>query len=43
MVAALSVSGPAFRLGEERLLRHVVPAVVGAAEALSRELGYTAA
>ena len=43
MVAALSVSGPAFRLGEERLLRYVVPAVTGAAEALSRELGYTAA
>ena len=43
MVAALSVSGPAFRLGEERLLRGVVPAVIGAAEALSRELGYTAA
>ena len=43
MVAAVSASGPAFRLGEERLLRHVVPAVIGAAEALSRELGYTAA
>jgi DNA-binding IclR family transcriptional regulator len=42
MVAALSVSGPAFRLGEERLLRCGVPAVIGAAEALSRELGYTA-
>jgi len=42
MVAALSVSGPAFRLGEEHLLRCVVPAVTGAAEALSRELGYTA-
>jgi DNA-binding IclR family transcriptional regulator len=42
MVAALSISGPAFRLGEERLLRCVVPAVTGAAEALSRELGYTA-
>jgi len=42
MVGALSVSGPAFRLGEEQLLRSVVPAVTGAAEALSRELGYTA-
>jgi len=42
MVAALSISGPAFRLGEERLLRSVVPAVVGAAETLSRELGYPA-
>ena len=43
MVAALSVSGPAFRLGEERLLRNAVPAVLAAAETLSRELGYTAA
>jgi DNA-binding IclR family transcriptional regulator len=42
MLAALSVSGPAFRLGEEHLLRCVVPAVTGAAEALSRELGFTA-
>lgn len=42
MLAALSISGPAFRLGEEHLLRCVVPAVTGAAEALSRELGYTA-
>lgn len=42
MLAALSVSGPAFRLSEEHLLRCVVPAVTGAAEALSRELGYTA-
>ena len=42
MLAALSVSGPAFRLGEEHLLRGVVPAVIAAAEALSRELGYTA-
>ena len=42
MVAALSVSGPAFRLGEEHLLRNLVPAVTRAAEALSRELGYTA-
>ena len=43
MVAAISISGPAFRLGEEGLLRSAVPAVTGAAEALSRELGYTAA
>jgi DNA-binding IclR family transcriptional regulator len=43
IVAALSISGPVFRLGEERLLRFGVPAVTRAAEALSRELGYTAA
>jgi DNA-binding IclR family transcriptional regulator len=43
MVAALSISGPAFRLGEERLLRCAVPAVTGAAEALSRDQGYTVA
>jgi DNA-binding IclR family transcriptional regulator len=42
MVAAISVSGPAFRLGEEHLLRNVVPAVMRAAETLSRELGYAA-
>jgi IclR family acetate operon transcriptional repressor len=40
VVAALSVSGPEFRLGEERLLDEVAPAVVGAAERLSRELGF---
>jgi len=43
MVAALSTSGPAFRLGEERLLRSGVPAILRAADSLSRELGYTAA
>jgi DNA-binding IclR family transcriptional regulator len=43
IVAALSISGPAFRFGEERLLRSGVPAVTRAAEALSRELGYTSA
>ena len=43
VIAAVSVSGPAFRLTEERLLRGVVPAVIGAADTLSRELGHTAA
>jgi DNA-binding IclR family transcriptional regulator len=43
MVGALSVSGPACRLSEERMLRSVVPAVTGAAEALSRELGWQTA
>jgi DNA-binding IclR family transcriptional regulator len=38
--AALSVSGPSFRLGEETLLRRVVPLVTSAAERLSRDLGY---
>jgi DNA-binding IclR family transcriptional regulator len=42
LVAALSVSGPACRFSEERMLRGVVPALTSAAEALSRELGYTA-
>lgn len=39
VVAALSISGPAFRLPEERLLDEVAPAVVEAAERLSHELG----
>jgi DNA-binding IclR family transcriptional regulator len=43
VVAALSVSGPAFRLDAERLLRSVAPDVVAAAERLSREIGYTPA
>jgi DNA-binding IclR family transcriptional regulator len=39
-VAALSVSAPAFRAGEERLLRQLAPLVTDAAERLSRDLGY---
>jgi len=39
-IAALSVSGPAFRLTEERLLGEIVPMVVDAAGRLSHELGY---
>jgi DNA-binding IclR family transcriptional regulator len=42
VVAALSVSGPAFRLGEDHLLDEVVPQVVAAGERLSRDLGYAA-
>ncbi len=42
VVAALSVSGPAFRLGEDRLLGEVAPLVVAAAGRLSRDLGYAA-
>jgi DNA-binding IclR family transcriptional regulator len=38
LLAALSVSGPAFRLDPDRLLGDVVPAVRAAAEALSRQL-----
>ena len=40
VVAALSVSGPAFRLDEQRLLQEVVPHTTAAADRLSRELGY---
>ncbi len=40
VVAALSVSGPACRMGEERLLSEVAPAVMASAERLSRALGY---
>jgi DNA-binding IclR family transcriptional regulator len=42
LAAAISVSGPSFRLPEERLLDAVVPLVVAAGEQLSRELGFTA-
>jgi len=40
VVAALSVSGPSFRLGPDALLENIVPKVVAAADRLSRELGY---
>ncbi len=40
VVAAVSVSGPQFRLTEDRLLTEVAPQVVAAGERLSRELGY---
>ena len=39
-VAALSVSGPSFRLGIDELLRDIVPKVIASADRLSRELGY---
>ena len=40
LAAALSISGPAFRLDSERLLREAVPELRSCAEYLSRELGY---
>ena len=39
VAAALSTSGPAFRLDEDRLREEVVPVLSAAAERLSRELG----
>jgi len=39
-IAALSISGPAFRMGEERMLDELVPLVTGAAERLSADLGF---
>jgi DNA-binding IclR family transcriptional regulator len=42
LVAALSVSGPAFRLDQEGLLGEVAPKVTQAADQLSRDLGYVA-
>jgi DNA-binding IclR family transcriptional regulator len=42
LVAALSVSGPSVRLGEETLQRAALPAVLAAARELSRQLGYVA-
>jgi IclR family transcriptional regulator, KDG regulon repressor len=43
LVAAVSISGPAFRLPEDALQRVVVPAVQAAAQRLSRQLGFAAA
>jgi len=43
VIAALSISGPAFRLDEAMLHQRVVPAVRQAAERLSRDLGYETA
>lgn len=40
MVAALSVSGPAFRLGTDRCLRDIAPKVTASAERLSHNLGF---
>ena len=40
LAAALSVSGPAFRLGRDALLDQIVPALLSAADDLSRQLGY---
>lgn len=39
-VAALSVSGPSFRLGVDELIRDIVPKAIAAADRLSRDLGY---
>lgn len=41
-IAAISVAGPVFRIGENELLGRVAQAVVGAAERLSQDLGYAA-
>ena len=40
--AALSLSGPAFRLGDERLVGDIVPGLTQSAERLSARLGYVA-
>jgi len=42
VVAALSVSGPSFRLDENRLLGEIVPLLTQASERLSRGLGHLA-
>ncbi len=39
VVAAISVSGPSFRMSEDQMLDKVAPAVVDATERLSRNLG----
>jgi IclR family KDG regulon transcriptional repressor len=40
VIAALSVSGPSYRLDTERLLDEIVPAVTAAAVRLSQRMGY---
>lgn len=40
LIAALSVSGPAFRLNRDTLLDQIVPVLLSAADNLSRQLGY---
>jgi IclR family KDG regulon transcriptional repressor len=40
-VAALSVSGPSFRLNADALIRSIVPKVTASADRLSRDLGYS--
>jgi len=40
LVAAVSVSGPSFRSGIDRLMREVVPLVTASAERISASLGY---
>ena len=42
VVAGISLSGPAQRLPEERLREELIPAVLKAAQGLSRRLGYDA-
>ena len=42
VVAALSVSGPQFRMDEDRLQTEIAPLVIEAGERLSRDLGYLA-
>jgi DNA-binding IclR family transcriptional regulator len=43
LVGAVSISGPSFRLPEDALQRSAVPAVLEAAQRLSRQLGYVQA
>ncbi len=40
VVAALSISGPSFRLGPDYLMSEIVPLVTAAADRLSRYLGH---
>jgi DNA-binding IclR family transcriptional regulator len=43
VIAALSVSAPAFRMSEARIHEDVMPRVIAAANELSRRMGYVAA
>ncbi len=40
VVAGVSISGPAFRMSEERIKEELVPLAVEAAKTISSKLGY---
>jgi DNA-binding IclR family transcriptional regulator len=42
VVGSLSVSGPAYRIGEERIVTEIAPLILDAGRELSHRLGYNA-
>lgn len=43
VIGAISISAPAYRMGEERIRKEIIPLLVQGAETLSRRLGYEVA